>query len=121
LGDAPPRRISVPWESPDAAEGVVVKLSLGFGPLLISAPCRVVYVVDAEREGGFAYGTLPGHPESGEERFSVLWREEDDAVLLCIRAFSRPANLLARLSGPVGHLVQERITTRYLRALAASA
>ena len=84
--------------------------------LRIGAPCRVVYVVDGQREKGFAYGTLPGHPESGEERFAVLWRE-DDVVEIRIRAFSRPATWWARLGGPVARRVQLGITQRYLRAL----
>jgi uncharacterized protein (UPF0548 family) len=35
-------------------------------------PCRVVYVVDEPRRAGFAYGTLPGHPEIGGERVGVF-------------------------------------------------
>ena len=38
--------------------------------------CRIVYVVDESgpiRKFGFAYGTLPGHVESGEERFLIEW------------------------------------------------
>ena len=36
--------------------------------------CRIVYVVDESvpiYKFGFAYGTLPGHVESGEERFVI--------------------------------------------------
>ena len=47
--------------------GTVVVVKIGF----LKAPCRVVYVVDEPHVRGFAYGTLPGHPESGEERFVV--------------------------------------------------
>src|SRR3984885_984132 len=38
--------------------------------------CRIVYVVDESgplSKFGFAYGTLPGHAESGEERFLIEW------------------------------------------------
>jgi uncharacterized protein (UPF0548 family) len=45
--------------------------------------CRIVYVVDDEgpvRRYGFAYGTLPEHAESSEERFTVERHEADDAV-----------------------------------------
>jgi len=58
--------------------------------------CRIVYVVDKPRRFGFAYGTLPDHIESGEERFTVEWHEEDDAVWYDILAFSRPNHFLAR-------------------------
>lgn len=108
--------IRVSPDTPRAAEGAEVRLSLGAGPLTIGAPCRVVYVIDDERERGFAYGTLPGHPESGEERFSVVWHE-DDVVEMRIRAFSRPATWWSRLGGPVARGVQLGITQRYLRAL----
>lgn len=43
-----------------------IGISIGIGRLAVRAPCRVVYVVDERRCQGFAYGTLPGHPESGE-------------------------------------------------------
>ena len=34
---------------------------------LLRAPCRVVYVIDEPDVRGFGYGTLPGHPECGDE------------------------------------------------------
>lgn len=46
---------------------------------------------------GFAYGTLPGHVESGEERFQIEWHRSDDSVWYDILAFSRPNHPLARL------------------------
>src|SRR4051794_8053903 len=45
-----------------------VVLGLGYR-LVIVIPCRIVYVVDEPRRRGFAYGTLPDHPEQGEESF----------------------------------------------------
>lgn len=93
--------------SPDA----VVELSVGW----LRIPCRVVYVVDEPRRRGFAYGTLPGHPETGEEAF--LLERHDDGVTFRIVAFSRPASVLATLAGPVGRRVQDFVTGRYLRAL----
>jgi uncharacterized protein (UPF0548 family) len=82
-------------------------------------PCRVVYVIDEPRRAGFAYGTLPGHPEAGEEAFLVEHRD-DDAVVLRIRAFSRPATWLFRVAYPAVLLMQEIYTRRYLRALRRS-
>lgn len=101
-----------------AALGTTVTLSLGVGPLRLSAPCEVVYVVEEPRRRGFAYGTLPGHPESGEERFLVEHRP-DDVVTFEIVAFSRPATWWSRLGGPVSRGVQAWVTRRYLRALDA--
>ena len=97
---------------PDA----VVVLGLGIGPLRLRAPCRVVYVVDEARRQGFAYGTLPGHPESGEEAF-LLEQLDDGTVRFTITVFSRPANVWVRLGEPIGRRVQDAVTARYFRAL----
>jgi uncharacterized protein (UPF0548 family) len=75
-----------------------------------------VYVIDEPRRRGFAYGTLPGHPECGEEAF-LLERHDDGRVTFTIIAFSRPAHALAKLAGPLVRRIQDAITGRYLRAL----
>ena len=100
--------------SGDVAPDTVVDLSWGVGPFSVTAPCRVVDVVDGPDRCGFAYGTLPGHPESGEESF-VLTRGERETTFT-ITVFSRPATVLAKVAGPVGHRVQDLMTARYLRA-----
>ncbi|BBX82277.1 DUF1990 family protein [Mycolicibacterium aubagnense] len=84
---------------------------------LVSVPCRVVYVVDEPDRRGFAYGTLPGHPESGEELFSVRYDPATDAVHAEISAFSRPALWWSRLGAPVARVAQRVIGRRYLRAV----
>jgi len=86
------------------------------GSLRLRAPCRVVYVVDEPRRRGFAYGTLAGHQESGEEAF-MIEHHDDDSVSFKVTAFSRPATRLAKIAGPLGAVVQRRITARYLRSL----
>jgi uncharacterized protein (UPF0548 family) len=96
----------------------VVVVGIGIGPLVVPAPCRVVYVVDQPRRRGFAYGTLPGHPESGEEAF-ILERHDDGTATFTITAFSRPASTLAKLAGPLARRVQDVITNRYLHAFNA--
>lgn len=96
--------------------GAVVILGLGIGSLRLRAPCRVVYVVDEPRRRGFAYGTLAGHPESGEEAF-MIEHHDDDTVSFNVTAFSRPATRLAKIAGPVGAVVQRQLTARYLRSL----
>lgn len=79
-------------------------LRLGLGPISVRAPVRVVYLIDEPTRTGFAYGTLPGHPESGEEAF-VVQLQDSGVVTFGITAFSRPATTLARLGGPLtsGH------------------
>jgi uncharacterized protein (UPF0548 family) len=81
---------------------------------------RIVYVVD--RDGpvtafGFAYGTLPGHAESGEERFLVEWDRESGDVWYDIVAFSRPRSLLARLGYPVARRYQKRFARDSVAAM----
>jgi uncharacterized protein (UPF0548 family) len=99
-----------------AAPGVVVVLRAGRGPLRLTIPCRVVYTVDDADRRGFAYGTLPGHPERGEEAFLVTMAPTGE-VRFRVRAFSRPASLPARLGGPLTRRIQEYATDRYVQAM----
>jgi uncharacterized protein (UPF0548 family) len=96
-----------------AAVGSEVIVHLG----PVRAPCRVVYVVDEPDRRGFAYGTLPGHAESGEERFLVRYDPATDEVYAEVVAFSRHATWWSRLGSPVTSVAQRIITDRYLRAL----
>ncbi|MBO3742545.1 DUF1990 family protein [Actinoplanes flavus] len=82
----------------------------------VAAPVRVIYRVDLPDRQGFAYGTLPGHPECGEEAF-LVHLTGSGRVRFRITAFSRPATLLARLGGPVTGLIQVYVTNRYVSAL----
>ena len=102
--------------SPSVGVGVVVDLRMGVGLLSVVAPCRVVFVVDEPERCGFAYGTLPGHPESGEESFMVE-RQPNASLALAITAFSRPATTLSKVAGPLGRRIQDVVTSRYLHAL----
>ena len=80
-------------------------------------PCRVVDVVDEPDRRGFAYGTLPGHPETGEERFAVERDPATGEVTVTVTAFSNPGTWRTRLAGPANRLVQSTMTRRYLKAL----
>ena len=108
--------LRVATSTPSVKHNAVVMLGIGVGPFRLNAPCRVVYIIDEPNRQGFAYGTLPGHPESGEEAF-VIDRADDDTVTFAIKAFSRPATDLAKLAGPLGRLAQRQMTARYLRSL----
>jgi uncharacterized protein (UPF0548 family) len=112
------RGAGVRVEPPQApvVEGTTVVQVTRVGPASVLAACRVVAVVDGPRRFGFAYGTLPLHPEAGEEAFLVE-RGGDDVVRFRVVAVSRPAHLLARLGAPVTRRVQRRITNGYLEAL----
>ena len=97
------------------AVGARFATGLGLGPLRAWVPCEVVWVRSEPRLYGYGFGTLPGHPERGEEAFSVTWAP-DDAVWFDVRAFSRPANWFVRLGRPVADLLQDRVSDRYAAA-----
>lgn len=88
---------------------------LGFGPLSMPAPCRVVWAIDEPDRVGYAYGTLEGHPAAGEESFMVSI--VDDTVTFRVKAFSHPASRLAKLGGPATVLMQRFVATRYVAHL----
>jgi uncharacterized protein (UPF0548 family) len=96
--------------------GATVVVTLGTAFLALAVPCRIVGVIDEQGRWGFAYGTLPGHPEEGEEAF-VVSISPDETVRFNIVAFSRPGDPLVRLSGPLGRGIQKVGTNGYLRAL----
>jgi uncharacterized protein (UPF0548 family) len=96
----------------------VLARHIGFRSLNFS---RVVYEVSGEEGGvrklGFAYGTLPEHAESGEERF-VVERHPDGSVFYDLYAFSRPNHLLSRLGYPFARGLQRRFARGSLAAMA---
>ncbi|WP_067846501.1 DUF1990 family protein [Nocardia lijiangensis] len=104
--------------TPTAEPGTLLTVRLGIGPLAIVAPCRVVYVLDDdENRRGFAYGTLPGHPEIGEELFAVEYDPADDSVHGLVTAFSQPSAWYTELGGPLVRLLQRVMAGRYLATL----
>ncbi|HEY8750180.1 MAG TPA: DUF1990 domain-containing protein [Tepidisphaeraceae bacterium] len=74
--------------------------------------CRVVYVIEEEDDAnarfGFAYGTLPAHAESGEERFLIEWDKREGSVWYDLLAFSKPNGLLAGMGYPWLRILQRR-------------
>ena len=97
-------------ETPIRTGEVVAVVAHAVGLWWLNA-CRIVYVVDESgpiTKFGFAYGTLPGHVESGEERFLIEWNRADDGVWYDILAFSRPKRFLTRLGYPCVRRLQKR-------------
>ncbi|MET0977353.1 MAG: DUF1990 family protein [Paeniglutamicibacter terrestris] len=110
-------------DTPEMRVATRVRLGIGLGQLRWNIPCRVVSLIEEEHRRGFAYGTLAGHPESGEESFTACL-EPDGSVYLQIRAVSRHASQLFRLASPLTHLAQQLATDRYVdaaRRIASSA
>lgn len=67
------------------------------------AACRIVEVFDEDsptsKRFGYSFGTLPGHPEQGEERFEIR-SSADGIVTYRITAFFRPNYLSAKIAWP---------------------
>lgn len=113
--------VRVQASDPKATAGVTVLSRPGLGPLRLAAPCRVVWAEATPRRAGFGYGTMAGHPVSGEEAFEVTL-DAEDRVWFDIRAFSRPAHWYVWLAGPAVPLLQRAYARRcgaVLRRLSA--
>jgi uncharacterized protein (UPF0548 family) len=107
----------VPADAP-IVEGATVAVLTSLGPIHVLSACRIVQVIDEPDRFGFAYGTLPAHPEEGEEHF-VVSRAPDRAgdgasVRFDVVAFSRHRDLLTKLGGPIPRRFQARATKQYL-------
>jgi len=110
---------SAPDNAPHEA-GQVVAVMAHFGGVYWLNACRIVYTVDEDgsvRRYGFAYGTLPGHAECGEERFLIEWDRATDEVVYDILAFSRPRHPLARLGYPLVRMLQKKFARDSVAAM----
>jgi uncharacterized protein (UPF0548 family) len=99
---------------------LVIVRHFGFYSLNAS---RIVYLLDEEapvKKYGFAYGTLEGHAERGEERFSIEWNPQDNSVYYDLLAFSRPRHALARLGYPLSRMLQKRFASDSKQAMFAA-
>lgn len=105
------RMFPQPWTAIEPiapiAVGEVVAVHIRAGGWWLNA-ARIVYIVDEPRRFGFAYGTLPGHAERGEERFLVEWSVDDDSVWYDLRAVSRPRHWAPRVGYPLTRALQRR-------------
>jgi uncharacterized protein (UPF0548 family) len=111
---------ATPRETPISQGEVVAIVAKTFGIWWLNA-CRIVITVDEEcpRRFGFAYGTLPAHAESGEERFLVEM-DEIGRVWFDIFAFSKPNQWLTKMGYPYARIVQKRFarqSTQHIREL----
>ena len=117
------RHFEIPWlelhgagaVEPGRVVAVVVRL---IGVWFLN-PCRVVYAnLSSELDSAaFAYGTLRGHAECGEERFSVSFDPMSELVRYRITAFSRPAIAASKLGYPFARRVQRCFAVSSAKAL----
>ena len=111
-------RVQVEPPRPALSAGVVVAVTAGAPVGCIVGLCRIVRVVDEGDRFGFAYGTLPLHPEVGEECFLVERRS--DGVEIVVRSASKAVALPARLAPALARLVIAAYVRIYAYRLARS-
>ncbi len=99
---------ATPTETPIRQGEVVAIVAKSFGVWWLNA-CRIVLIVDeaSPQRFGFAYGTLPVHAGSGEERF-LLEMDEGGRIWFDILAFSKPNQWLTKIGYPYVRVLQKR-------------
>lgn len=110
---------AIPREAPIRPGETVAVLARAWGVWWLNA-CRIVYFMDEQGPAhrfGFAYGTLPGHAERGEERFLVEWDRAAGGVWFDVLAYSRPNLLITRLAYPLVRRVQRRFARESAAAM----
>lgn len=108
------------WPNTPIEEGRDVAILVRVCGLYFLNACRIVYVIDTDgptKRFGFAYGTLPGHVESGEERFLVEWNKDDDSVWYEVYSFSRPSRFCYQIATPYLRKLQKHFILHSLRAI----
>jgi uncharacterized protein (UPF0548 family) len=109
------RGIGATVHPPDAPLeiGSTLLVVLQVGPMSVIVPNRVVAVVDEFDRFGFAYGTLDGHQERGEEAF-VVERAADGRVRATVTVDAVPAKWAARAGSPIVMWFSHQAARRYL-------
>jgi uncharacterized protein (UPF0548 family) len=111
------------WPDAPVQQGALVGTLAWLNGLWTVNVCRIVYVIEETgpvSRFGFAYGTLPGHVERGEERFTVEWHAHDDSVWYDVLAFSTPGRLVTWLGYPLARRLQKRCARDSMRAVATA-
>jgi uncharacterized protein (UPF0548 family) len=106
-----------PSNTPIQKDQVVAVLAHRMGLWWLNAS-RITNVIDedAPKRFGFAYGTLPGHVESGKERFLIEMIQGEN-VWYDILAYSRPRHILARLGYRYVRRVQKQFANQSAAAM----
>jgi uncharacterized protein (UPF0548 family) len=86
------------------------------GPFTVREPVRIVATVDEPDRCGYAYGTLDGHPVTGEEAF-IVRRDAEGTVWFTIRSLTKPGAGPWRAAFRLLLLAQFRYRRRYLSSL----
>ena len=123
------RHFEIPWLELHGAtspvhSGQVVATLVSLAGVWFLNPCRVVYTELSQvpsTPAAFAYGTLRGHAESGEERFAISFEPVTEEVRYEITVFSRPAIVLSKIGYPLVRRLQRRFALSSAEALARAA
>ena len=100
--------------------GQDVAVAIPIGPLVATAACRIIEVIDEPDRFGFTYASLPHHPIEGTETFTVN-RHPDGAIEAKVSVTARPAILATRICPPITRFLQARMINRYLAGLLSAA
>lgn len=106
---------TLPKKTPLKNEETVAVFFRMFGIWWMNA-ARIVYILDDEKWFGFAYGTLPGHVECGEECFWIE-KEADGSIFYHIRAFSKPRFWMAKLGYPIARAYQRKFVLESMQRM----
>ncbi len=98
---------AIPSDTPLVTGSQVAILARAVGMWILNA-ARIMYVIDEPTRYGFAYGTLPDHVETGEERFLLELDPATGGVAYDILAFSRPRHLFTRIGYPLTRRMQKK-------------
>lgn len=102
-------RLNPVWPiSPRRSRGRDLTLSVG--------SCVVTEVIDEQSRAGFAYRTLPGHLESGEQTFLVEQRP-NGRLVASILSDSVPGHPLLAAAAPLSVAAQRMMAHRYAAEL----
>ncbi|GAB4084007.1 hypothetical protein GCM10028784_06370 [Myceligenerans cantabricum] len=99
-----------------ARQGERYWLLARIGPIHVREPVKVVATLVTRYRAALAYGTLAGHPVSGEEAF-IVSRDDDENVSLTLRSITRAGRGPWRALFPAILLTQRIYRRRYLRTL----
>lgn len=99
-----------------ARQGERYWLIARIGPFRVREPVEIIATVATDRRAALAYGTLEGHPVSGEEAF-IVSRDDDGNVSLTLRSLTRAGRGLWRGLFPLILIAQRVYRRRYLHAL----
>ena len=101
---------------PFVGAGTTVTVHGKVGGLRADAELRVIFVIEEARRVGFALGTVGESVVSGEESFTIEWRDNDE-VWFDVRAFDRPVTFWNRIFRSLVKRRRKALFAAYLRAI----